>query len=166
MGRSTVIALRAVLAMLFAGSLFMLAVMVPVIANDIDVDETEIAAWQPKSLIAILVLGILASQVILFCVWKLVTLVRRGSVFSHASFRYVDVITGAMATGAALTFGMACVLAPGEAAAPGVVLIICGVSLAIFGVALVTLVLRALLGQALARDVEAKHLQSELDVVI
>ncbi len=166
MGRSTVIALRAVLAMLFAGSLFMLAVMVPVIANDIDVDETEIAAWQPKSLIAILVLGILASQVILFCVWKLVTLVRRGSVFSHASFRYVDVITGAMATGAALMFGMACVLAPGEAAAPGVVLIICGVSLAIFGVALVTLVLRALLGQALARDVEAKHLQSELDVVI
>lgn len=166
MGRSTVTALRVVLAMLFAGSLFMLAVMVPVIANDIDVDETEIAAWQPKALIAILVLGILASQVILFCVWKLVTLVRRGSVFSHASFRYVDVITGAMATGAALTFGMACVLAPGEAAAPGVVLITCGVSLAIFGVALVTLVLRALLGQALARDVEAKHLQSELDVVI
>jgi hypothetical protein len=61
---------------------------------------------------------------------------------------------------------MACVLAPGEAAAPGVVLIICGVSLAIFGVALVTLVMRALLGQAVALDVEAKHLQSELDEVI
>jgi DUF2975 family protein len=62
--------------------------------------------------------------------------------------------------------GEGCVLAPGEAAAPGVVLIVCGVSLAVFGVALVTLVLRALLGQAVARDVEAKHLQSELDEVI
>jgi hypothetical protein len=166
MSRSTVAALRVVLALLLAGSLFMLAVMVPLIARDIDVDRTQIAAWQPKALLTLLVLGILASQVILVCVWKLVTLVRRGSVFSHASFRYVDVITGAIATGAALVFGIACVLAPGEAAAPGVVLVICGVSLAIFGVALVALVMRALLGQAVARDVEARHLQSELDVVI
>jgi Protein of unknown function (DUF2975) len=166
MGKWTVLALRVVLGLLFVGSLVLLLVMVPVLANDIHVDESEISPWQPKTLIATLVLGILASQVILVSVWKLVTLVRRGSVFSHASFRYVDVITGAIAFGGALVFAMACVLAPGEAAAPGVVLIICGVSLAIFGVALVTLVMRALLGQAVALDVEAKHLQSELDEVI
>jgi hypothetical protein len=104
--------------------------------------------------------------VILVCVWKLVTLVRRESVFSDASFRYVDVIIGAITAGAVLMFGIACVLAPGEAAAPGVVLMICGVSLAIFGVALVVLVLRALLTQAVERDVEARHLRSELDDVI
>lgn len=166
MGRTTVLALRIVIALLLAGSLFMLAVMVPLIARDIDIDEAQVAPWQPRALLALLVLGILASQVILVCVWRLVTLVRRGSVFSHASFRYVDVITAAVATGGALVFGMACVLAPNEAAAPGVVLIVCGISLAIFGVALVTLVLRALLRQAVARDVEARQLQSELDVVI
>lgn len=166
MGQTTVLALRTVLALLLASSLFLLAVMVPVIANDIEVDETQIAAWQPRALIGILVLGILAAQVILVCVWKLVTLVRRGSVFSHASFRYVDVITAAVVTGAALVFAMACVLAPGGAAAPGVVLILCGISLAIFGVALVTMVMRALLAQAVARDAEAAQLQSELDVVI
>lgn len=166
MGRLTVVALRVVLALLLGGSLFLLVVMVPLVARDIDVDETEIAAWQPRALIAILVLGIVAAQVILVCVWKLVTLVRRGSVFSHASFRYVDVITAAILTGSALVFAMACVLAPNEAAAPGTVLIVCGVSLAIFGVALVTMVMRALLAQAVARDAEAAQLQSELDVVI
>ena len=166
MGRLTVTALRVVLALLLAGSLFLLLVMLPLLARDIDVDESEIAAWQPRALIATLALGILASQVILVCVWKLVTLVRRGSVFSSASFRYVDVITGAILTGSALMFALACILAPGEAAAPGTVLVICGISVAIFGVALLTMVMRALLAQAVARDVEAAQLQSELDAVI
>lgn len=166
MGRVTIVALRVVLALLFAGSLFVLAVMVPLMVNDMDVDTAEIAAWQPRALVSILVLGIVTSQVILACVWKLVTLVRREAVFSDASFRYVNVIIGAITAGAVLMFGIACVLAPGEAAAPGVVLIVCGVSLAIFGVALVVLVLRALLAKAVERDVEAKHLRSELDDVI
>lgn len=56
-------------------------------------------------------------------------------------------------------------LAPGDAA-PGVVLLICGVSLLIAGVALIVLVLRALLAQAVARDVEANHLRAELGEVI
>ncbi|MBT2535360.1 DUF2975 domain-containing protein [Arthrobacter sp. ISL-69] len=33
----------------------------------------------------------------LVCVWRLLTMVRRGTVFSHAAFRYVDVVTGAVA---------------------------------------------------------------------
>ena len=56
--------------------------------------------------------------------------------------------------------------APGEEVAPGIVGLICGVSLMIGGVGLVVFVMRTLLAQAVARDAEAKHLRAELDEVI
>ncbi|MFE3475259.1 MULTISPECIES: DUF2975 domain-containing protein [unclassified Streptomyces] len=49
---------------------------------------------------------------------------------------------------------------------PGVILIMGGVGAAILGVALIVLVLRTLLTQAVARDVEATQLQAELDEAI
>lgn len=42
------------------------------------------------------ILGIGTAQVALVCVWRLVTAVRRGTVSSHAAFRYVDVVIGAI----------------------------------------------------------------------
>jgi hypothetical protein len=117
------------------------------------------------ALLAIVVLGIVCVQVTAVCVWRLLTMVRKGTVFSHGAFRYVDVIFGAIAVASLLMFGIAVLLAPGEVA-PGVVLLICGASLMIAGVALIVLVLRTLLAQAVARDAEAKHLRSELDEVI
>jgi NhaP-type Na+/H+ or K+/H+ antiporter len=112
------------------------------------------------------VLGIATMQVSAVCVWRLLTMVRRGTVFSHAAFRYVDIVIGAVAAASALTFGMAVTLAPGDAVAPGIVLLICGASLVVAGVALIVLVLRMLLAQAVARDAEAHHLQAELNEVI
>jgi hypothetical protein len=114
----------------------------------------------------IAVLGVVTVQVVLVCVWRLVTMVRRGTVFSHAAFRYVDVVTGAFVAAALLVFALGVVLAPGEAVAPGVVLLLGGVGLAVLGVALIVLVLRMLLAQAVARDVEATRMQAELAEVI
>ncbi len=54
------------------------------------------------------------------------------------------------------------VLAPGEAVAPGVVLLVGGAGGLVAGVALIVLVLRMLLAQAVARDAEATQLQAEL----
>ncbi|MCW2831569.1 MAG: transporter, partial [Aeromicrobium sp.] len=54
----------------------------------------------------------------------------------------------------------------GEAAAPGTVLLHGGFGLAPAGIALIVLVMRALLAQAVDRDVEAHQLRSELDEVI
>jgi hypothetical protein len=93
-------------------------------------------------------------------------MVRRGTVFSHAAFRYVDIIIGAVAAASVLTFGLAVTLAPGEAVAPGIVGLICGLALVVAGVGLVILVQRMLLAQAVARDTEAHQLQAELDEVI
>jgi hypothetical protein len=99
-------------------------------------------------------------------VWRLLTMVRRGTVFSDGAFRYVDIVIGAISAASLLTFALAVTLAPGEEVAPGLVGLICGLALVVAGVALIVLVLRMLLTQAVARDAEAHHLQAELDEVI
>ncbi|MDG9715489.1 DUF2975 domain-containing protein [Streptomyces sp. DH24] len=165
MGKLTVLALRAVLVALLAGSVFVQAVMVPLLATDLEDLDPDVAHLRTPVLV-ITVLGVVTAQVVLVCVWRLVTMVRRGTVFSHAAFRYVHIVTGAVVAAALLVFALGTVLAPGEAVAPGVVLLIGGVGVAILGVALIVLVLRMLLAQAVARDVEAAQLQAELSEVI
>jgi len=116
-------------------------------------------------ILAIVVLGVGTLQVTAVCIWMLLTRVRRGTVFSPSSFRYVDSIIGAIATASVLTFGLAVVGAyanrttPGDEIAPGLVGLICGLALVIAGVALVVYVMRQLLAQAVA-------FRSELDEVI
>jgi hypothetical protein len=165
MGVMTVRALRAVLVMLMAGSVFVQAVMVPLLAADLrGVDED--LDFPRAPFLVITVLGIVAVQVVLVCVWRLVTMVRRGTVFSDGAFRYVDVVIGAVVAAALLVFLLGVVLAPGEAVAPGVVLLLGGVGVAVLGVALIVLVLRMLLAQAVARDMEAARMRAELNEVI
>ena len=165
MGTLTILVLRIVLALVLAGSVFVQVVMVPLLANDLDELNAD-HAYLRTPLLVFAVLGIVAIQVVLVCVWRLVTMVRRGTVFSDAAFRYVDVVIGAVAAASLLTFGLGVVLAPGEAVAPGVVLLIGGAAVLIAGIALIVLVMRMLLAQAVARDAEAHHLQDELDAVI
>jgi hypothetical protein len=162
MGNLTVLALRIVLAVGLAGSLFVQAVMVPLLA--IDLDEAPAGVRVP--VVVIVLLGIVTTQVTMVCVWRLLTMVRQGTVFSHAAFRYVDVVIGAVVAASLLTFALGTTLAPGEDVAPGIVLLIGGTGVMIAGVALLVLVLRMLLAQAVALDAEAHHLQAELDEVI
>ena len=162
MGQLTVLALRIVIVMVLTGSLFVQAVMVPRLAVDMD----DVGNTVRVPVLAIVVLGIATIQVSAVCVWRLLTMVRRGTVFSHAAFRYVDVVIGAVAAASLLTFGLGVVLAPGPTVAPGVVLLIGGLAVIVAGIALIVLVMRMLLAQAVARDAEAHHLQAELDEVI
>lgn len=158
MGKLTILTLRIVLALALAGSLFVQIVMVPLLV----VDLNEAAAPTGRvviPLVVIVVLGILCLQITMACVWRLLTMVRRDTVFSHGAFRFVDIIIAAVTAAAALVFSMAVVLAPGEAVAPGIVLLICGLSLLVGGIALVILVMRKLLAQAAS-------MRSELNEVI
>ena len=164
MGHLTVVALRVVLAIALAGSLFVQAVMVPLLWADLE--GSELSAAARISVVVIVILGIVTMQVTAVCVWRLLTMVRRGTVFSDAAFRYVDIVIGAVSAASLLTFGLGVALAPGEAVAPGVVLLIGGVAVVVAGIALIVLVMRMLLAQAVARDVEAQGLQAELDAVI
>ncbi|WP_432058840.1 DUF2975 domain-containing protein [Streptomyces sp. bgisy022] len=165
MGQVTVFALRAVLTALLLGSVGVQGLLVPLLANDLEGLNAQYAHLRVP-LLLIVVLGVLSAQVVLVCVWRLVTMVRRGTVFTHAAFRYVHVVIGAFVAAALLVFALGTLLAPGEAVAPGVVLLIGGAGLAVLGVALVVLVLRMLLAQAVARDVEATRMRDELAEVI
>ena len=165
MGQLTVLALRAVLGALLAGSVAVQTVMVPLLASDLEGLGPDYAYLRTPFLLVV-VLGVVTAQVVLVCVWRLVTMVRRGTVFSHAAFRYVHLVIGAFVAAALLVFTLGVLLAPGEAVAPGVVLLLGGVGLAVLGVALVVLVLRMLLAQAVARDVEASRMRAELAEVI
>ncbi|MFE3993699.1 DUF2975 domain-containing protein [Streptomyces goshikiensis] len=161
MGKLAVGALRAVLAVVLTGTVFVQASMVWALLTD---PEDETLPLTPLRVITIL--GMLAAQTALVCVWRLVTMVRRGTVFSHAAFRYVDVVIGAIVAASLMWFAVTIVNAPGQREDPGVTLIMGGIGLAILGVALIVLVLRMLLAQAVARDVEATQMQAELDEVI
>lgn len=165
MGKLTVLALRAVLVVLLAGSVFVQTVMVSLLAIDLEELGADFA-YLRIPLLVITVLGVVTVQVVLVCVWRLVTMVRRGTVFSHAAFRYVHVVIGAIVAAALLVFALAVLLAPGDTVPPGMVLLMCGAAVAVLGVALIVLVLRMLLAQAIARDVEAAQMQAELEEVI
>lgn len=165
MRRATITALRIVLALVLLGTLFVQAVMVPLLGADFAEAGSEAAALRVPVLL-IVVLGILTVQLSLVCVWILLTMVRRGTVFTRGAFRYVDIIIGAILAAAVLMFALGVVLAPGELVAPGVVLLIGGAALAIVCVALIVVVMRALLAQAVARDAEARGMQAQLDEVV
>jgi hypothetical protein len=163
MGKLTVHALRAVLAVVLTGAVLIQVLMVWALISGNDPEDGSLPL---TSLRLITILGMVTVQVALVCVWRLVTMVRRGTVFSHAAFRYVDIVIGAIVAAAVAWFTVTAINAPGQRDDPGVTLIMGGIGVAILGVALIVLVLRMLLAQAVARDVEATRLKAELNEVI
>ena len=159
---------QAVIATAITGSVIVQAVIAALLWSDAGDGPTGFGV----SMAAIAVLGIAALQVVAVCVWRLLTMVGRGTVFSHAAFRFVDVIIGAIGAASVLMFAIAVAArfanraVPEDEVAPGVVALICGFALVIAGVALVVYVMRTLLVQAVALDSEARQLQAELDGVI
>ena len=163
MGQLTVRALRAVLVLVLAGTVLLQALMAWTLASGNDPEDGTLPL---TALRVITILGMISVQVIGVCVWRLVTMARRGTVFSPAAFRYVDIVIGAIVAAALVWFVVTGVNAPGQRDDPGVTLIMGGIGVGILGVALIVLVLRMLLAQAVARDGEAARLRAELDEVV
>jgi hypothetical protein len=163
MGKLAVGALRAVLAGVLAGTVLIQALMAWVLVSGSDPEDGSLPLTAFR---VITIVGLASVEVVGVCVWRLVTMVRRGTVFSPAAFRYVDVVIGAIVAAALVWFAVTAVNAPGQRDDPGVTLIMGGIGVGILGVALIVLVLRMLLAQAVARDVEAAQLRVELDQVI
>src|ERR1700742_591991 len=163
MGNLTVRALRAVLSVVLTGTVLIQVLMVWTLISGNDPEDGSLPL---TSLRLVTILGLVTVQVALICVWRLVTMVRRGTVFSDARFRYVDIVIGAIVAAALVWFTVTAINAPGQRDDPGVTLIMGGIGVGILGVALIVLVLRMLLAQAVARDVEAAQLRVELDQVI
>ena len=64
-----------------------------------------------------------------------------------------------------ITLAVGVLLAPGQIA-PGVVGLVCGAAWVLAGMALLVVVMRTLLAQAIARENEARMLRAELNEVI
>ena len=143
MGKLTVQALRVVLVVVLAGTVFVQAAMVWAL---VAVPDDGSLPLTPLRLITIL--GMVSVQVAAVCVWRLVTMVRRGTVFSDAAFRYIDVMIGAIVAAALVWLAVTLFNAPGQRDDPGVTLIMGGIAVGILGVALIVVVLRMLLAQA------------------
>src|SRR4051812_23396683 len=163
MGKLTVGALRAVLVVILTGTVLIQVLMAWTLISGKDPEDGTLPLTAFR---VIAIVGMVSIQVALVCVWRLVTMVRRGTVFSHAAFRSVDVLIGAIVSAALVWFAVTIVNAPGQREDPGVTVIMAGIGVGILGVALIVLVLRMLLAQAVARDVEATQMQAELDEVI
>lgn len=161
MRHGTILLLKVVIALALAGSVVVQVMIIPAVWRDL---EGEVL-WGRIALVSIAVLGVLTMQVFAVCVWMLLTRVRRGSIFQTSSFRYVNVIIGTIAVAAVLAFLLAALLAPGEMA-PGMVGLIGGAGLVLAGFALLVIVMKALLRQAIEREVEARTLRDELGEVI
>jgi len=165
MGRLAILALRALLVLLFVGMLFLQVMLFPLLGIDIANAAPDLVflRW---AVVVIGILGVLTVEVALVCVWRLLTMVKRETVFSPAAFRFVDVIIGSAVAATLLAVVLSFVLAPGEAVAPGVVMIVVIAGVGTAGIALLVLVLRILLAKAVALDTTATTLRAELDEVI
>ena len=152
--RLSVLACKATIAVVFLAVLWAQVFVIPRALRDV------VWMWSAQRVLDLslvgavtVVVGTLAAQVVLVCMWRLLTRVRQSTVFEARSFREVDVIIGCMAvvTLCLLTAGVA--LAPGDAA-PGIVLMFGVAGVAAGGAAVLMVVMRMLLTQAVEMRAE------------
>ena len=96
MHRTTIVVLKALIAALLLLLLCCQIFVVPAVAAQSAVRYSEISYFEiPGTIVGILFL--LCVQVVLVCVWRLLSLVREDSIFSESAFPDVDVSLAAVA---------------------------------------------------------------------
>ncbi|MBS3178273.1 MULTISPECIES: DUF2975 domain-containing protein [unclassified Pseudoclavibacter] len=161
MGTVTIFVLKTVIAVSLLGSLAVQLLLLPLAWADLAGVPTPARV----ALVALAAIFVLTLQVSAVSIWRLLTMIRRGSVFSAGAFRYVDTIIGAIAVASLTILTLAILLAPGPAA-PGLIGLLCGAALVTAGGALLMVVMRMLLRLATRREAEAEALRGELGEVI
>jgi hypothetical protein len=158
MNRAVIVALRVLIVILLLGMLFgQLRFLPVVIATDLVEHGAEaVAVLYPAIGIAI----VACFEAVLVAIWVLLSMVRKGAIFSERAFRWVDVIvvSGVVATALALFFLLHVNWIAPEIP-PGILGIISGIVLAFATFVLLMLVMRGLLRNATA-------LRAELDEVV
>src|SRR5262245_50613429 len=97
MGEFAVRALRAVLVVVLIGTVLIQVGLVWTLVSGSDPED---GSFRMAALRVVTIVGMASAQVALVCVWRLVAMVRRGTVFSDAAFRYVDGVIAAIIAGA------------------------------------------------------------------
>lgn len=146
------IVLRIILATLFAFLIVIQGMSLPGdFAHDLQqAPETAHLLW-PIFLVA--ELGVLVVQVVIVCIWKLLTMVRKDRIFSAASMTWVNVIVWTFIAGWVLLAGLATYITAviyftPEIRDPGIPMVLFGMVLIGAVFVLLVVIMRALLRQA------------------
>lgn len=162
MARWSSTVLLVILGVLAAGIVVGQVIWIPALAAQSQLGDDP-RAFPATALLSItgIALGVCA-ELVLLAIARLVLLVRRDRIFDARAFRWVDVITGACAVAGAILLAVLVVVeatdgnGPGELP-PGIAAIMLGVVLAFAALALLMLVMKALLRQAVALDAELRE---------
>ncbi len=158
-----IVPLRVLLVLLFAGLVVAQFLSIPGQFTHLAEEAPGLGAW-PWVLMTFAILEVLCVQVVIVCIWRLLTLIKSDRIFSGEAFGWVDVIVGTMAVAWVLLLGLFVSLSSylyftPELRDPGLPVLLFGATL--FGGVLVLtmVVMRALLRQATT-------LRTELEEVI
>ena len=148
MTQVTIAASKALIAFMLVGAVFVQAVILPVLAGQMAEIYPEVEYLRiPFTVVAVLV--VVSAEVVLLCLWTLLSMVRKGSLFSRSAFTYVNLIIGALLVAAALSAGVIVVLlVVVQAGPPGVIYPLFAGVAGCAALALVVLVMRGLLKKA------------------
>ncbi|WP_353987529.1 DUF2975 domain-containing protein [Ruicaihuangia caeni] len=145
--------LAIVLAKVFIAVLFVIAVAAQVVVVPIAAAEAAEAGdgieWMHMPFLVLGILFVACAEVVLWCIWRLLSMVRRDAIFSARAFKFVDAIIVALLLAGALIATVLLVRRfTGNAGPPGLFLLAFGAGIACAALALVVFVLRGLLLKA------------------
>lgn len=140
--------LKAMIVVMLALLVVVQVFMIPAIAATTAWRNPEIAYLQVPGVVgAVLFLALI--EIVLLCVFALLSLVRADRIFSSHAFRYVDIIIGTMLAAAVVIVASYIVLFIAQAANPGIlILAVLGLTVSV-SLALLVGVMRGLLRKAL-----------------
>jgi hypothetical protein len=105
MSRLTINLVRVLLVVILLGTVVAQVWFFPLLAQELAITFPEVA-WLRVPMLVVVILAILAVQVSLLAVWKLLAMVERDSVFSESAFGWVNVIIGAAVFDTVLVAGV------------------------------------------------------------
>lgn len=158
MHKATIVSLKAVIVAMIALLLACQLFMVPGVARQAAESYADLDFLQAPGIV-VAVLFLLCVQVVLVCVWRLLSMVRASVIFSDDAFVWVDIILGAIILATLLIGVSMATLALSNVASPSVMLL-CALGVVVgAGLSLLIVVMRGLLRNA-------RQLQQDLSEVV
>ena len=147
MERAAIIGTKAIIVFFVALSLLGQIVVIPFLASEVATEYPEFAHLKIIGIIGCV--AIVASvQVALLCTWRLVTLVKRDTIFQPAAFRIVNILIASFLTVGVLAFIGNAIVAFAGAGHPSILLLSTVTISASLGIALLLVIMKELLRKA------------------
>lgn len=148
MSRATIVTLKTLICVIFIGAVGIQAIYLPELAGQMAQTYAEVGYLRiPFLVLAIAVIA--CAEVVMVCIWKLLSMVAKQSIFTLTAFKYVNTIIAMLVVGTALLAGThAYLMLVIRANPPAVALLLIGGTVGGAALALLVVVMRGLLQKA------------------